>query len=253
MPPPANGRRAAPRAPAEASLISIITIVRDDRDGLRRTLDSLDAQTHRDFEHVVVDGGSTDGTVELLRQRPSAGRYWRSEPDGGIADGFNRGLQRASGRWIQFLNAGDAYLDEHGLATMATHLRQPGVVTAFARLGDKTIPRRTPRPRDPLRRLALISHQASFTARSIFAERGAFDTGFRIRMDYEFWLRVLPHYPLTFVDQVLVECSGGGISATDRAGFHREEQIANSRHLPHPGFSNLRARLRPWWLLVKGE
>lgn len=253
MNPLAGPLHAAPEHPAEPGLISVVTIVRNDRDALRDTLDSLDAQTYRHFEHVVVDGASTDGTVELLQQRPSAQRYWRSEPDRGIADAFNRGLQRARGHWIQFLNAGDCYLDEHGLATMAPHLRQPGIVTAFARLGDKTIPRRAPRPDDPLRRRALISHQASFTARTIFAERGGFDTGLRIRMDYEFWLRVLPHYPLTFIDRVLVECRGGGISATDRDGFHREERIANSRHLPRPGGPNLRARLRPWWLLLKGE
>jgi glycosyltransferase involved in cell wall biosynthesis len=253
MHPPRSASSTVPACAAASGLISIVTIVRNDRDGLRRTLDSLEAQTCRDFEHVVVDGASTDGTVELLRQRQTAGMRWRSEPDGGIADAFNRGLARARGEWIQFLNAGDRYVDEHGLAAMTAHLRQPGIVTAFARFGDTTIPRRVPRPGDPLRRRALISHQASFTARTVFAERGGFDTGLRIRMDYDFWLRVLPHYPLTFVDRILVECSGGGISGTDRAGFHCEERIANRRHLPHPGTANLRAWLRPWWLLLKGE
>lgn len=244
---------ATPEQSAGPGLISIVTIVRNDRDALESTLDSLDAQTYRHFEHIVVDGASTDGTVELLQRRPSPERQWRSEPDRGIADAFNRGLERARGDWIQFLNAGDCYLDAHGLAAMVPHLRQPGVVAAFARLGDKTIPRRVPRPRDPLRRRALLAHPATFTARTIFAARGGFDTGLRIRMDYEFWLRVLPHHPLTFVDRVLIDCRPGGISATDRAGFHREERIANRRHLARPAIANLRARLRPWWLWIKGE
>lgn len=241
------------KRPAEPGLISIVTIVHDDCDGLRRTLDSLDAQTYRGFEHIVVDGASTDGTVELLSERQSEQMSWRSEPDDGIADAFNRGLARTRGDWIQFLNAGDCYSDESGLAVMVTHLRQPGIVTAFAGLGDKTIPLRAPRPRDPLRRRALISHQASFTSRKIFEEQGGFDPGLRVRMDYEFWLRVLPHYPLSFVDRVVIEFSGGGNSEIHRAGFHREERIANRRHLAHPAGPNLRALLRPLWLMLKGE
>lgn len=239
--------------PAEPGLISVVTIVRNDRDGLRRTLDSLDAQTYRDFEHVVIDGASTDGTVELLRERPSVRTSWRSEPDGGIADALNRGLERARGEWIQFLNAGDRYVDERGPAALAPHLRQPGIGTAFARLGDETIPRRAPRPRDPLWRRASISHQATFTARRIFAADGGFDTSLRTRMDDEFWLRVMPHHAITFADRALVEFDGGGISATDRDGFHREERIANRRHLPRPGVANMRTRLRPLWLRLKGE
>ena len=239
--------------PAEPGLISVVTIVRNDREGLRRTLDSLDAQTYRGFETIVVDGASTDGTVELLIGRPAEHLRWRSAPDGGIADAFNRGLARTRGAWIQFLNAGDRYRDASGLAEMAAHLRQPGVVTAFADMGDRTIPRRAPRPRDPLRRRALISHQASFTSRTVFAAHGGFDPALRVRMDYEFWLRVLPHHPLRFVDRVLIEFSSGGNSQRDRAGFHREERIANRRHLAHPTGPNLRAHLRPLWLMLKGE
>jgi len=238
---------------AEPGLISIITVVRNDCEGLRRTLESLDAQTYRGFEHVVVDGASTDGTVDLLRQRQSGQMSWRSEPDDGIADAFNRGLSRVRGEWVEYLNAGDWFVDEYSLAAMVPYLKQPAVVTAFARYRDKTIPRRAPRPHDPWRRRALISHQATFTPRRIFEEQGGFDTTLRVRMDYEFWLRALPHYPLTFVDRVLVEFRPGGNSAIHRDLFHREERIANRRHLAHPAGANLRALLRPWWLRLKGE
>lgn len=238
--------------PAEPGLISIVTVVRNDRDGLRRTLESLDQQTYRVFEHVVVDGASTDGSLELLRTRKSDQMTWQSEPDSGIADAFNKGLARARGAWIQFLNAGDTFLDEEGLGAMAILLNAPAIVSAFARMGEKTIPKRPPESGDPLRRRALISHQASFTPRQVFEECGGFDRELSVRMDYEFWLRALSRYPLIFVDRILIEYRGGGNSAREMAGFHREERIANLRHLEHPAGPNLRAWLRPLWLKVSG-
>lgn len=239
--------------PPQAGLISVVTIVRNDRRGLLRTLESLDRQVFREFEHVVVDGASTDGTVDVLRQRREPQLRWSSEPDAGIADAFNKGLARTAGEWIQFLNAGDVYCDEHSLAKMAPRLGAPGIVTAFSRMDDKVIPARVLTPADPLRRRALISHQATLTHRQVFAERGGFDTELRVRMDYELWLRVLPHYPMTFLDEIITDYSGGGVSGSEVATFHREERIANRRYLEHPTIPNLRALLRPLWSRLKGR
>ncbi len=235
--------------PAEFGLVSVVTIVRNDQDGLARTLDSVAAQTFREVEHVVVDGASTDGGLELLRERASRQLHSISEPDDGISDAFNKGLARTRGEWIQFLNAGDTYVDESSLEAMARHLGAFEILTGFARMDAKTIPARLLKSDDPLRRRALISHQATLTNRRVFAEHGGFDASLRSRMDYEFWLRVLPHCTMRFVDDVFAEfCSGG--NSSDMTWFHREERLANRRHLEHPMIANTLATLRPFWLKV---
>lgn len=235
---------------AEPGLISVVTVARNDRRGLLRTLESLQAQDHGRCEHIVIDGDSTDGTTDLLRAWKSDALRWQSEPDGGIADAFNRGLLRARGEWIQFLNAGDTYSGPSALGAMAEHLETPGIVTGFSRVGESTIPERVLTGSDILRRRALISHQATLTHRQIFFDRGGFDTGFRVRMDYEFWLRVLPRYPFTFIDEVFVEYRGGGVSERQRKAFHREERLANRRHLRSPAGANLKVFLRPLWFKI---
>lgn len=233
----------------EVGLVSVVTIVRNDRDGLARTLDSVAAQTFPEVEHVVVDGASTDGGVELLRERSSRRLHSVSEPDDGISDAFNKGLARTRGEWVQFLNAGDTYVGERSLEAMARHLGDFDILTGFARMEDKTIPARALQPDDPLRRRALISHQATLTHRRVFAEHGGFDVNLRARMDYEFWLRVLPRCTMTFVDGVFAEFRSGG-NSSDMTWFHREERIANRRHLEYPMVANTLATLRPLWLKV---
>ena len=102
----------APAAPK----VSFVTVNRNQATGLAKTLDSVRAQTFRDFEHIVIDGGSTDGSADLLRVRADGLAYWVSEPDNGIYNAMNKGLQRASGRWVLFLNGGDRLADHSTLA-----------------------------------------------------------------------------------------------------------------------------------------
>ena len=80
-----------------APKLSIVTVNRNDAAGLARTLDSVRAQTFRDFEHVVIDGASTDGSVDEIRARADGLAYWTSEPDGGIYAAMNKGWRRARG------------------------------------------------------------------------------------------------------------------------------------------------------------
>lgn len=92
-----------------APLISVITVVYNDARGLEATIRSIEQQTHDGIEYIVVDGGSSDGTVGILQQNSALIDYWVSEPDGGIYDAMNKGLSLASGELIGILNAGDTY------------------------------------------------------------------------------------------------------------------------------------------------
>lgn len=87
--------------------LSIITINLNNRDGLQKTIDSVVTQTFKDFEWIVIDGGSTDGSKELIEQYADHFAYWVSEPDKGIYNAMNKGIKVAKGEYLQFLNSGD--------------------------------------------------------------------------------------------------------------------------------------------------
>lgn len=96
--------------------LSIITVNLNNRDGLKKTIDSVIAQTFKDFEWIVIDGGSTDGSRELLEEYSEHFAYWCSEPDNGIYNAMNKGVEHAKGEYCQFLNSGDWLAEETVLA-----------------------------------------------------------------------------------------------------------------------------------------
>lgn len=91
--------------------LSIITINLNNREGLQKTMASVLCQTFTDYEYIIIDGGSTDGSVDLIKKFADKITYWVSEPDKGIYDAMNKGLDAASGEWINFMNAGDVFYD----------------------------------------------------------------------------------------------------------------------------------------------
>ena len=93
--------------------LSIITVNLNNRDGLKKTIDSVISQTFKDFEWIVIDGGSTDGSRELIEQYVNHFAYWVSEPDKGVYNAMNKGVKKAKGEYLQFLNSGDWLRDEN--------------------------------------------------------------------------------------------------------------------------------------------
>jgi len=95
--------------------ISVITVVRNDVRNIRQTMDSFFSQSWENKEYIVIDGGSTDGTAEIVKEYADRLFYWCSEPDKGIYDAMNKGIAQATGEWINFLNCGDFYASENSL------------------------------------------------------------------------------------------------------------------------------------------
>ena len=89
--------------------LSIITINYNDAEGLERTIKSVTSQTFRDFEFIVIDGGSTDNSIEIIKKYEKDIDFWVSEKDGGIYPGMNKGLKQAKGEYVNFMNGGDRY------------------------------------------------------------------------------------------------------------------------------------------------
>lgn len=188
-------------------------------------------QDYPALEHVVIDGGSTDGTLALIQRHRSHVSHLTSEPDRGISHAFNKGIAAAGGDWILMLNAGDAFIGDDALRRLAACTGTGArIVSARARCGRKTIPRY--RVRDGLGLLlrAHISHQATLVHRGVYAEHGAYDESFRIRMDFDFFLRVLPMEALEFLDAPLVEFEPGGISGREFLDHWAEGRRALDRN-----------------------
>ena len=97
---------------------SIITINYNNRDGLRKTIESVVNQSCRDIEYIVIDGGSTDGSVEVIEEYAGKIDYWVSERDKGIYNAMNKGLAQAHGEYLNFMNSGDCFHDNDVLINL---------------------------------------------------------------------------------------------------------------------------------------
>lgn len=221
-----------------APKLSIVTVNLNQAAGLTQTFDSVRAQTFRDFEHIVVDGGSTDGSLEVIKARSDGLAFWVSEPDAGIYAAMNKGLRRAQGEYVYFLNSGDRLYSPDTLERVFAHEER----------GEDLLYGNTVRP-DAAGNLYEHRHpdvltvgvfwdfgvcqQAIFYRRELFAALGEFDESFQIAGDWDFDLRVLMarrttrHLPFP-----VAHYQGGGISTTRKDLAAREKEIIWRRHLP---------------------
>lgn len=213
--------------------LSVITVCLNAKDTIEKTIQSVIGQTFQDYEYIIIDGGSTDGTKEIIEKYLPRIHRFISEPDKGISDAFNKGIEASGGEWINFLNSGDIFIQDNVLKNMVPYLQRVDIVTAFAKFGRSTIPKKILSNTDKLRDKAMISHQASFVRRSIFYDIGMFDTSYSIRMDYDFWLRSLKKYRFRFIDSTIVNYGqfGMGVSGRNISKFHIEELKANKKNL----------------------
>jgi glycosyltransferase involved in cell wall biosynthesis len=120
-------------APGDNSpLITIITVVYNNKDFLKKTIKSVNEQTYSNIEYIIVDGNSTDGTLDIIRANETIINHWVSEPDLGIYDAMNKGISLAKGTWLNFLNAGDIFFKSHTVADVAVNLNTIAVDAIYA-------------------------------------------------------------------------------------------------------------------------
>lgn len=217
----------------EKPLITIITIVYNDVDNIEKTINSVINQTYENIEYIIVDGASTDGTLELIKSYRPFIDTLISEKDNGISDAFNKGTLAANGQYINYMNSGDSFVDNTvvGQYVEAINDSYADIVTSYAQFVNKTIPKKAVSNKTFLYQRALISHQASFISKDVFNRFGLYDLNFRIRMDYEFWLRVLPFCNIKFIDSILIDYLDGGISGENYKLNFQEEIKAQIKNL----------------------
>lgn len=205
--------------------ISVITVCYNSAKTIGHTLQSVREQTHGDIEHIIVDGGSKDNTLELVKAEGPHVAKLVSGKDNGIYDAMNKGIQLATGDVVAFLNADDFYKDDGVLARVARVMQAEQLDALygdveFFRLGQRdTVARRYNSGRFTAGRLGwgwMPAHPALFVRRALFERYGKFRTDYRIAGDFEFIARVFKHPELRHrhLPTSLVCMQMGGISTS---------------------------------------
>lgn len=222
----------------EPPLVSVVTVALNPGATLDRTCTSVSAQTWPHLEWVVIDGASTDGTPERLRNLPRPPDILVSEPDRGIADAMNKGIARCTGDAVLFMNAGDAFAEPESLTRLVAGWDRSRHAWAF---GDAWMHAEDGRPlylrqaQDTtfarlLGRHCGIQHAAAIVTRTLFDQLGPFDGAFRLAFDYEFWVRCYAHQRLPQHVPVPVSRFYLGGASADRARRDDEWRRARARH-----------------------
>ncbi len=223
--------------------LSIITINYNNRDGLRKTIESVVAQTTRNFEYIVIDGGSTDGSVDVIKEYADYIDYWVSEPDKGIYNAMNKGVAVAHGEYCQFLNSGDWLYDET-------------VVDSFLKLDDNSdiilgksayiMSDRIHIIRNIDNDISLIdmhlgglNHQSSFIRTDLCRKR-PYDETYKVCSDWKFFIETIIINNCTFsvINNIIVYYDTNGISSIKGGLYGRERGDIMTRLIPPRILSN---------------
>jgi glycosyltransferase involved in cell wall biosynthesis len=235
--------------------ISVVTASFNAAPALARTLKSVADQTFAAIEHIVIDGGSEDGTRNML-QGEGARLRWVSEADRGIADALNKGVAMARGDYILVLQAGDTLADPDILAQVAARLGTVDIASFSVRItgeGEPPEGRIFPStglgPR--LSRYMTVPHQGALVKASLFERIGGFDEQLKVAMDYDFMLRARAAGASCLIDPlVIAQMPADGISARrDRASLRA--RLAENRRVQARYLKTPRERLRhaAFWAL----
>lgn len=223
-------------------MISVVTVVRNGAAHLEQCLRSVLGQQHIALDYIVIDGGSTDGTLDIIKRHASRLQYWTSEPDSGIAQAMNKGIAKARGDWVLFLQSDDYLSEATALARAVDRLAPGDRLGCFSiDLMDAAGGLRRQTPRGFIWWLNLkttFTHQGTLFHRELFERFGGYDESYRVDMDYEYYLRLYRAGVTAAVHpdlQVSVMRLGGLSSQTDWPHLQRrfaEERAVHLRHAP---------------------
>jgi glycosyltransferase involved in cell wall biosynthesis len=218
--------------------ISIITINFNNQDGLKRTIDSVVSQSFNDFEWIIIDGGSTDGSRELIEQNASRFAYWVSEPDSGIYNAMNKGIKKAKGEYLLFLNSGDYLYGERSLKQVVMAGLDADVVYGYIMVdkeGTKEIYKYQREITLATFIYETINHSGcAFIRRSLFDRYGLYDESLRIVSDWKFFLLSigLGDASVKFVDVLVSVFDAGGIGTIDLELVSKERDFVLKSCVP---------------------
>jgi glycosyltransferase involved in cell wall biosynthesis len=202
-------------------LISIITVNFNNAKGLQNTIVSVQNQTYINYEHIIIDGDSNDGSKEVIEKFKSLFSYWVSEPDYGIYNAMNKGIIKAKGEYLLFLNSGDILFSEFVLTDVSKEMKD-GFDIYY---GDLIIldENMTLKTRKYPQNLTFhyffddghLPHPASFTKKMLFDKLGLYREKFKIVSDWDFYVNAICRYNATYkhLDVIVSNFQSNGISS----------------------------------------
>lgn len=200
-------------------MISIITISYNSVNTILDTLKSIESQTMQEFEHIIVDGGSTDGTLEIIKNYSRVDKVI-SEPDNGIYDAFNKGINNSTGDIIGFLNSDDVFYDQNSLKIINDSFDE-NIDCVFGDLvykdsygKIKRIWKGSPFKKGAFKMSWMPAHPTFYCKRDIYKKYGLFNDSYIIAGDFELMLRFFEKYNIksNYIPKTLVSMRTGGIS-----------------------------------------
>jgi len=235
---------------------SIITVNKNNGGGLKKTIESVINQTSKDFEYIIIDGGSTDGSVDIIKsytnihpntysiKHPTSNiqhcpiTYWTSEPDSGVYAAMNKGIRVSNGEYLLFLNSGDYLVNSEifekiNLKTLVADIicgksyiiqsdkpvytLVPPKIFTFASFYDRT-----------------INHQSTLIRRNLIEKYGMYNENFKFHADYEFWIKtiILNNVSTQFLDEIICYYSLDGLSSINNKSIDYKKEI--NQILAHP-------------------
>lgn len=221
------GASSALRVNEQTPIVSIITVVFNAVATIENTIQSIAKQARGDVEYIIVDGGSNDGTLDVIRKCDHLIDYWISEPDDGIYDAWNKGVRLAQGKWIGFLGADDIYLKgaiegyvkyikstpDNSLDYISSRVNRTNGAKVVQTMGK-------PWKWSDFKVYMNVAHVGSLHSRALFEKFGLFDTSYRVCGDYEFLLRPRDSLRAGFLDQITANMSVGGVSDSNTQVFN---------------------------------
>ena len=217
---------------------SIITVNYNNKDGLQRTIESVINQTFRDYEFIVIDGGSSDGSIDVLNKYNEYITYWVSEPDGVIYQGMNKGISKAKGDYLNFMNSGDCFYDtfvlqevvnmnlDHDIIIGQDYHFSPKQQKGFATI----LPTRTSMI---TLYMQALPHQSTFYKSELFIN-SLYDESLKLVADHKFNIQKIcvDNCRVIYVNKVICFRESGGLSDSNQALSAKESSKVMEQFLP---------------------
>ena len=215
--------------------ISIITINYNNAIGLEKTIKSVISQDFKDYEYIIIDGGSNDGSVDIIKKYADKIDFWVSEPDKGIYNAMNKGVSHAHGKYLNFMNSGDILYNNYVLRNIFARNYSEDIITGTTIGNDDNDIRFS--TEDKITFLTLyrstISHQASFIKTELL-HKYPYNENLKIVSDWEFWIKALitANCSHTFDNTIIAKIDLTGISITNNVDREAERQEVLCQNIP---------------------
>lgn len=219
---------------------SIITVNYNNKEGLKKTIESVEGLSSNNYEFIIIDGGSTDGSVNVIKEHQSSISFWVSEKDDGIYNAMNKGIRQAKGEYINFMNSGDTYYTPNVLSIVEKELKGYDIVVG-KEFHQNPQTGATATTFLPMRLsmatfvVSFLPHQGGFIRRTLFNDM-LYDESLKIVSDWKFYMlqTVYKNRKVKLINTIICQREQGGISNTG-TNLNKEERKQVLNALLPPG------------------